>query len=135
MLSGLASAVLAHWPPPAQGRTVSGPLTLDAFIALSAQLTHRPADSLDRDMAQRMLDAFQPPGQPDALTRLAQDAASAPALAMAVRAAWFSGLIPGHDIPPVGYAQALVWSAAPFLHAPGICGGPTGYWAQPPAAR
>ncbi len=133
VLSSLASAAIAGLPQMAQGRATAHGMALDGFIAMSSQLTHRPASSLDRGMAQRILDAFQAQGKQDELAMLAQDPSAHAALAADLRAAWFSGLAPGHGSPPVGYEHALVWSAAAFLHAPGTCGGPTGYWAQPPS--
>src|SRR5690606_11922629 len=102
-------------------------MTLDEFIAMSSQLSQRPASSLDRGMAQHIFNAVLGQGKHDELAILAQDPSAHAGLAAAVRAAWFSGLAPGQASPPVGYEHALVWSAAAFLHTPGTCGGPTGY--------
>ena|SRR5690606_6012098 len=133
VLSGLATAAIAGLPQVASGRAMAGGMTLDEFIALSSRLTERPASSLDRGMAQRILDALYSQGKLNQLAILAQDTSAQPALAAELRAAWFAGLLPGHGSSPVGYEHALVWSAAAFLHVPGTCGGPTGYWAQPPS--
>ena len=133
ILSGLTGAAIAGLPYLPQARAATMPFTLDAFITLSSQLTHRPASSLNREMAQRIVDAFLAQGKQHELTALVRDPSAQTPLATELRAAWFSGLSPEPDTAPLGYQHALVWSAAAFLHVPGQCGGATGYWAQPPS--
>lgn len=121
---------------PAPGWAQSPPLTLDAFIQLSATLCHRPAATLDRSMAQRILQAFQTQGKSSRLQALQQDAQADASLASELRSIWFSGLMDtSTGAVVVGFTQALTWSSAPFLHAPGSCGGPTGYWSDPPSGH
>ena len=133
VLSGLAGAALLGVAPVGRlGATPASGISVQAFLQLSAVLVHRPANSLNQETAQRVLEAFLAQGKQEALIQLAQNPSLNTALAADIRAAWFSGLVPGAGPAPVTYSQALIWSAAPFLHVPGTCGGPTGYWAQPP---
>lgn len=108
-------------------------LSLDDFIRISAQLCQRPADSLDRNMAQRILQALDTQGKSPGLLALAQQADADPVLAAELRAIWFSGMIntpSGNTL--LGFQEVLAWNSAPFLHVPGSCGGPTGYWSEAP---
>ncbi|MGB6242116.1 MAG: hypothetical protein WBF69_06515 [Castellaniella sp.] len=121
---------------PAPGWAQSPPVSLDAFIQLSATLCNRPAATLDRGMAQRILQALQAQGKSSRLPALQQDAQADAPLASELRSIWLSGLMDtGAGAIVVGFTQALTWGSAPFLHAPGSCGGPTGYWSDPPPAH
>lgn len=123
---GLPARVWAQVPAP----------SLDEFIQFSAALCQRPPAALDRTMAQHILLALQAQGKTAGLHALQQDTQADPALAAELRAVWFSGLM---DTPSgavlVGFVHALAWRSASFLHAPGSCGGPTGYWSEPPETR
>jgi len=132
--SGLSLAGLSL-PFPRQAQAAAGTVSVDDFIALSARLCGRPASQLSADMAARMLASLREQGQMDGLAALLKNESADPALARALCVAWFSGRLSmaGRDTL-VGYQEALVWSSASFLHAPGSCGGPTGYWAEPPRA-
>jgi hypothetical protein len=134
LFSGLSLAGLGL-PLPRQAQAAAGPVSIEGFIALSARLCGRPAAQLSPDMAARILALLRAQGQMDGLAALRRDASADPVLARALCAAWFSGrfTMAGQDVL-VGYHEALVWSSAPFLHAPGSCGGPTGYWSEPPRA-
>jgi len=49
-------------------------------------------------------------------------------------AAWYSGVVTTPQGPKlVLYTQAYVWSAMTYSKPMGVCGGVTGYWANPPA--
>lgn len=121
---------------PATGWAQTTPLSLDAFIQLSAKLCNRPATALDRAMAQRILQTLQAQEKLPRLQALQKDPHADIALAKELRSIWFSGLIETPaGVVVAGFTQALAWSSAPFLHAPGSCGGPTGYWAQAPQAQ
>lgn len=134
LLLGAMSTLALGLPAPARAAQ-DAPLSLDAFIQLSARLCNRPAAALDRDMAQRILQELQAQGRSSGLRALQQDASADVLLASELRSIWFSGMMnSGADVIVVGFTRALTWSSAPFLHAPGSCGGPTGYWSAPPPA-
>lgn len=121
---------------PAPGWTQPIQLTLDVFIQLSAILCQRPAATLDRGMAQRILQEFQTQGKSSRLQALQQDAQADASLASELRSIWFTGLMDtGTGVVVVGFTQALTWSSSPFLHPPGSCGGPIGYWSDPPSGH
>ncbi len=121
---------------------------LDAarFGALSAVLTGYP--SADAATATKMLHAFATPARRGSLTALAALVADTPpaeldaalsarkldTVAHELVAAWYSGIVPnGRGAQQlVLYAGALVWSAMKFTKPMGVCGGATGYWADPP---
>ena len=128
MLGAAATAALGM-----PARTWATALPLDDFIQLSARLCGQPPASLDRDMAQRILQGLVAQGKTAALPALLQDETAHPALAAELRAIWFTGLM---DTPAgtavVGFQDALTWCSAPFLHVPGTCGGATGYWSDAP---
>lgn len=121
---------------PAPGWTQPTQLTPDAFIQLSAILCQRPAATLDRSMAQRILQEFQIRGKSSRLQALQQDVLADASLANELRSIWFSGLMDtSTGVVVVGFTQALTWSSSPSLHAPGNCGGATGYWSDPPSGH
>lgn len=133
-ISGMGLGLVAG-PLPARG-LAGGPaavVSLDDFMALSARLVSRPVAALDRSMGARLLGVLHQRGQSAALKRLLASPAAGHVLAVAIRTAWYSGQwVQGDERVQLGFADALVWTTAPFLHVPGICGGATGYWAEPP---
>lgn len=130
MLGAAATMALA-----APARTWAQTLSLDEFIQLSARLCQQTPTALDRDMAQRILQQLDSQGKTTGLRALLQDETTPSPLAAELRSIWFTGLM---DTPSgaivVGYQDALTWRSASFLHVPGICGGATGYWSEPPLA-
>ncbi|WP_323012143.1 sugar dehydrogenase complex small subunit [Castellaniella sp.] len=118
---------------PKAGWAQDVPMPLDTFIQFSAELCGRPPEALDRGMAQRILHALEDQGKLSRLQALYQNVKNDTPLADELRAAWFSGSIQTSDgAVLVGFVHALAWGSASFLHAPGSCGGPTGYWSEAP---
>lgn len=120
-------------------RLLAGPsFSLNDFIALSASLTEAPVAALDREAARIMYEAFNKRGLLPDLARLAgQEHASGAGsqLGNEVAAAWYSGICQSAYGPMVAaYTSALIWTDSSFLHPSGTCGGPTGYWGDPPTA-
>ena len=116
------------------------------FAATSAALTGYPATAADD--AAKMLAAFATPERRAALSRLHALVTGTPAagldaalhaqglatLANDLVAAWYSGVVTqGKQQKLVLYADAYMWSAMSFTKPMGVCGGVTGYWADPPA--
>jgi hypothetical protein len=111
-----------------------------AFAKLSAALTGYPQP--DSATAAKLMRAFATPRRAASLRALAALAASTPAgeldAAIAARkldqvandlvAAWYSGMVDGKVVL---YAEAYVWTAMTYAKPMGICGGVTGYWADP----
>lgn len=123
------------WPVFAQAQDLAASTqpTLDHFLALSAQLTGKGVASLNRDMGRAILDALRQQGKLAQLIGLLDDNNANQELAGEVLTAWYCGQLPdASQTTVIGFSQALIWSAARFLHAPGMCGGATGYWAEPP---
>jgi len=116
-----------------------------AFAGLSQSLTGYPAP--DAATAAKVHRALATPQRRAALVSLAQVvAATAPvdldavlkqrkldAVARDVVAAWYSGVVsnPGGDAL-VLYTSAFMWTAMTWTKPMGVCGGVTGYWADPP---
>ncbi len=132
LMLGAAAAMAMGVPARAWAASPS----LDDFIQLSARACGHPPASLDRDMAQRVLQGLADQGKAARLLALVQDEKTDPALAAELRAIWFTGLM---DTPSgtavVGFQHALTWRSAAFLHVPGSCGGATGYWAEAPQSQ
>ncbi len=125
-----------QWPvfSQAQALVVTAQPTLDNFLALSAQLTGRRVASLNRDMANAIFMALRQQGKLAQVMTLFDDDNASQELAAEVLNAWYCGQLPGSSQTTViGFTQSLTWDAAPFLHAPGVCGGATGYWSHPPS--
>jgi hypothetical protein len=115
-------------------------LNASAFAKLSAALTGYP--QADPAMAAKVMRAFATPQRAASLRALMTLAATTPAgeLDAAIAAkkldnvandlvsAWYSGMVDGKVVL---YADALVWSAMKYGKPMGICGGVTGYWADP----
>jgi hypothetical protein len=154
LLKSLAAATLACLAAPPVRALAANSLAKSApaagnpasFAALSATLTGYPAG--DPSDPAKVFAAFATPARRAALTRLQSVVASAPATGLdaALRAqgletiandlvaAWYSGVVTqGSQQKVVLYADALMWSAMSFTKPMGVCGGVTGYWADPPA--
>jgi hypothetical protein len=112
-------------------------LALDQFMSISTKLTGQP--SLDGDMGQKILDAFEAAGQGGNIATLFEDATperNQTGIANAIVAAWYSGISPLPGAREVtGFNEALVWNALSYTKPWGSCGGETGYWADPPAEQ
>lgn len=146
-LSGACAGALAARVAPAlaQAAAPAGAPTAAQFGKLSAALTGYP--EADAATVAKMLRAFATPQRRAALAALAQVVATTPAAdldaALAARrldgiandlvAAWYSGVVTdGTRQSLVLYTDAYVWTAMTFSKPMGVCGGPTGYWANPP---
>jgi len=106
------SAALTGYPQPDPAtaaklmRAFATRQRLPSLRALTALVASTPASELDAAIAAKHLD------------RIANDLA----------AAWYSGMVDGKVVL---YTDALVWTAMTFSKPMGICGGVTGYWADP----
>jgi hypothetical protein len=143
-LSALAAA--AAVAPVASRTQAAGTISVAQFGAVSTALTGYPI--ADADTLGRMMRAFATPARRAPLAALAQTVAATPAasldaeirarnldtLANDLVAAWYSGVVTTPQGPKlVLYTQAYVWSAMTYSKPMGVCGGVTGYWANPPA--
>lgn len=111
-----------------------------AFGRLSSALTGYPP--ADPATTARLMRAFATPQRAASLRALMTLAAATPPsdldaaiaakkldkIANDLVAAWYSGMVDGKCIL---YTDALVWSAMTYTKPMGICGGVTGYWAEP----
>ena len=142
-LSGLAAGALA---PLALAQSAST-LTAAQFGKLSAALTGYP--EADADTVGKMMRAFATPARRASLATLVQVVATTPppeldatlksrkldGIANDLVAAWYSGVVTnGSKSQLVLYADALMWTAMTYTKPMGVCGGVTGYWADPPSA-
>jgi len=106
------AAALTGYPQPDPAaaakvmRAFATPQRLASLRALMALVASTPAGALDAAIAAKRLD------------KVAND----------LVAAWYSGMVDGRVIL---YTEALVWSAMTYSKPMGICGGVTGYWADP----
>ena len=96
----------------------------------------------DPDDARKLMLAFATPARRAPLHALATLVAATPApqldaaiaahkldkIADELVSAWYSGMVDGKVVL---YTQALVWNAMTFSKPMGVCGGVTGYWAEP----
>jgi hypothetical protein len=112
----------------------------NAFAKLSAALTGYP--EVDPATAAKVMRAFATPRRAASLRALIALVASTPTseldAAIALKkldkvandlvAAWYSGMVDGKVVL---YTDAFVWSAMKYSKPMGICGGVTGYWADP----
>jgi hypothetical protein len=130
IVGGASVAALAIGLPLAAG--AQGTITVDQFRALSSRLTG--VTDLNATAAGRLLDGFIAMGRgPDLALLVAKSGLSTGALADAIVATWYSGsydTVAGRAT--FGLTNALVWKALKFTKPPGLCGGPTGYWADAP---
>lgn len=117
-----------------------------AFTSLSQALTGYPAP--DAATAAKVQRAFATPARRASLAALAQVvAATSPAdlervlaernlagVANDLVATWYAGVVPGSKSDTVVlYTNAFMWTAMTWTKPMGVCGGVTGYWADPPA--
>jgi hypothetical protein len=109
-------------------------ITVEEFRALSARLTGASPTDLSATAAAKLLDGFLSMGRGPDLARLAADSgAKAGTLADDIVAAWYSGnYATSTGLASIGLTNALVWDALNFTKPPGLCGGLTGYWGDPP---
>ncbi|MFW8594332.1 sugar dehydrogenase complex small subunit [Cribrihabitans neustonicus] len=126
--SAAAFSAAAGWPIDARAAA----LTAGDFLKISQDLTGR--SGLDEDIAAAMLAAFKASGHEAELAELGSDQPD-PALQNSIVAAWYSGVSPDPDAETVlTYTEALMWEAMSYTKPMGYCGGPVGYWAEPPAS-
>jgi hypothetical protein len=132
MLAGVAAAIAAAGTAGfSSALYAQAQVTLDQFIALSEWLTRTP--NLDADIAKTLLGGFLATGNGPALVQLARKQDEHGAVANAVVAAWYSGIYDTGKGKAVATAdQALMWNGLTFTKPPAVCGGNTGYWANPP---
>ena len=106
------TAALTGYPQPDPAtagkvmRALSTPQRASSLRALIALVASTPESELDAAIAARKLD------------KVAND----------LVAAWYSGMVDGKVVL---YTDALVWTAMAYSKPMGICGGVTGYWADP----
>jgi len=133
ILGGACAATVAVVLPLAgQARA---PLTVSEFRVLSATLTGRSPADLDVTAAHKLLAGFLSLGRGDDLMGLAADPGNAGTLANDIVAAWYSGSYASSDgLAAFDLTDALVWDALDFTKPPGLCGGDTGHWADPPTS-
>ncbi len=114
-------------------------------MALSTALTGVAID--DAIASAAVLATFSAPERRASLASLADIVAATPgdgldaavktkgldAIANEVVSVWYAGVAGNADAQRVVlYLNALVWNAMTFAKPMGVCGGPTGYWADPP---
>ena len=108
------------------------------FLALSSRLTGRT--NLDAAVAAKYLGAFNGDAKyRSLLADLVRDEnARTPAhveLENEIITSWYTGTYTIDGVPRVAsYAGALMWTVF-GRPAPGICGGPAGFWSNPPSTR
>ena len=106
------AAALTGYPQPDPAtaakvmRAFATPQRLVSLRALMTLVASTPSDGLDAAISARKLD------------KMAND----------LVAAWYSGMVDGKVVL---YTEALVWTAMTYSKPMGICGGVTGYWADP----
>ena len=107
-------------------------ISLAEFLALSTRLTGKTG--FDPKIATIYLTALAAdPGQHQRLTDLAQGRQSHPDLEREIVLSWYTGTYKlGSEGRVAAYREAIMWKAS-GIPAPGTCGGPTGFWARPPA--
>jgi hypothetical protein len=125
-----AATVVVALPSVAQPRET---ITVDEFRALSARLTGVDAARLDPTAATKILDGLISLGRGSDLAALAAEpGANMGPLADSIVAAWYSGRYASRVGPAtIDLNQALLWTVLDFTKPPGVCGGETGYWAEP----
>jgi hypothetical protein len=107
---------------------------LSEFLTLSTRLTGKSL--LDPKLASLYLTALEAdPKKRGRLIDLARGRRSDPDLERAIILSWYTGIYKsGKEDRLATYRDAIVWNVLGYP-APGTCGGPTGFWAQPPEAR
>ena len=105
------------------------------MILLSAKLTQKSPNLFLPAIAQKMLEAYAQRGFTRRLQTLLANPESDLELGNEIVASWYSGIAETLQGPQViTYNNALMWSAAPFLHPPANCGGLTNYWTLSPSS-
>ena len=109
-------------------------VNVDRFLSLSARLTGVGLADLDASAASSILAGFLALGRGGELDSLAADPDATTPLANDIVAAWYSGTYDtGAGLASFGLTHALLWNALDYTKPPGLCGGRTGHWADPPA--
>lgn len=142
----LAVALVAAGALPASAFAQgAGGISAASFASLSQALTGAPPP--DAATAAKVQRAFATPARRAALAALANVVASTPAaelervlaerglakVAQDLVSAWYSGVVPGAAGDKVAlYTNAFMWTAMTWTKPMGVCGGVTGYWAEPP---
>lgn len=120
---------LTHMPT----RAFAADLDLEGFLAISQKALLK--EELFEDVAAKILKAFAQIDRKDDLAALAEGA-SDQALLNEIAAAWYSGISPDpEDLEVLTYNDALLWQAMDYTKPMAYCGGPMGYWADPPESR
>ncbi len=132
LLAGAATAA-ALGVPGALAQSPAAPSVAE-FLALSEKLTGTA--SLDPAVAKTLLDGLVATGQGAPLAELVRLGGATTAadtrLENTIIGAWYSGLYATDKGQGVAsFKGALVWSALTFTKPWGLCGGDTGYWAEP----
>jgi hypothetical protein len=130
IIGGASAATVAVVPLPAPAQDT---VTVDQFRALSARLTGVAVADLNATAAGKLLAAFISMGHGRDLARLAADpGVTGGTLANDIVAAWYSGSYTTRaGAAAIDLTQALLWNALDFTKPRGVCGGATGYWAEP----
>lgn len=111
-------------------RVFAANLDVEGFLTLSQKTLQK--NDLFEDVAAPMFQAFADIGRKDDLTALAEGAEDQ-ALSNEIAAAWYSGISPDPDnLEVITYTDALMWQAMDYTKPMAYCGGPMGYWADPP---
>jgi hypothetical protein len=130
IIGGASAATVTVVPLAASAQDA---ITVDQFRALSARLTGVAVAKLDATAAGKLLAGFISMGHGGDLALLAADPGmTGGMLANDIVAAWYSGSYTtraGEAASDLRYA--LVWNALDFTKPRGVCGGATGYWAEP----
>jgi ABC-type amino acid transport substrate-binding protein len=112
------------------GRAFAAGFDVEAFLALSQKTLGQ--EDLPEEIAAPMLKAFAEIGRKDDLIALADGSEDA-TLSNDIVAAWYSGVSPNpDDLEVLTYTDALMWQAMDYTKPMAYCGGPMGYWAEPP---
>lgn len=120
----LLPALKVAWAAPS-------PVSIKDFVALSERLTGQTG--LDELAAHNILDALTMAGKADAVASLVDGGNGSSELANEIVAAWYSGVVSnGTSTIVATFDSALMWQAMSFTKPWAMCGGTTGYWADPP---
>lgn len=129
LLAGTAAAALGVPGGAGLAQTTPG---VAEFLALSQQLTG--VQNMDPAVAKTLLGGLLATGKGSALSALmaGSTAPDARELGDAIVGAWYSGVYDtGRGQAVATFDRALVWQALSFTKPWGLCGGDTGYWADP----
>jgi hypothetical protein len=131
VLGGASAATVTIGFPRRAGAQAT--ITLDQFRALSARLTGVPECDLNATAAGKLLDGLISLGRgPDLAVLSVDPGLSGTALADEIVAAWYSGSYATRaGVAAIDINDALLWKALDFTKPRGVCGGATGYWAEP----